>query len=322
MLLRKRSMRYPLAAPTDPASQQRVFMDRFAEIQVFICVLEEGSFSAAARKLDLSPSAVSKVIQRLEARLNVRLFERLGAVVRPTAEADKLGSAGLRAIQALEYAESSVQPKQALDGVVRIYTALTTAKYLIAPRLREFAGSYPKLGLEFILGTDRADFAKSDIDVAILSGRPTELSLVGKPLMVRQWVIAAAPSYLERYGTPVQPEDLLKHQCLNFTIRTNWNTWTFREEDGVSTINLPSYMGANQGELLRTLAIEGLGIVRLAEFNIAADIAAGRLVPLLQAYQEASEDDRFYLLFPKGREAAPRARAVIDFLYACLREQA
>lgn len=311
---------FQLAALNDGACQHSFFMDRFAEIQVFICVLEEGSFSAAARKLDVSPSAVSKVIQRLEARLNVRLFERIGAMVRPTAEAEKFGSAGLRAVQALEYAESSVQPKQELDGVVRIYTALTTAKYLIAPRLREFADGYPKLGLEFILGTDRADFAKSGIDVAILSGRPTELSLIGKPLMIRKWVIAAAPRYLERYGTPVQPDDLLQHQCLNFTIRTNWNTWTFREEDGLTTINLQSYMGANQGELLRTLAIEGLGIVRLAEFNIAADIAQGRLVPLLQAYQESSEDDRFYLLFPKGRAAAPRTRAVLDFLYECFKE--
>lgn len=295
-------------------------MDRFAEIQVVVSVLEEGSFSAAARQLDLSPSAVSKVIHRLEARLNVRLFERLGAMVRPTAEAETFASAGLRAIQALEYAESSVQPKQELDGVVRIYTALTTAKYLIAPRLHEFADGYPKLGLEFILGTDRADFAKSGIDVAILSGRPSELSLVGKPLMMRHWVIAAAPRYLERYGTPTHPEDLLKHRCLNFTIRTHWNAWAFREEDGLATINIQSYMGANQGELLRTLAIEGLGIVRLAQFNIAADLAEGRLIPLLQLHQKSSEDDRFYLLFPKGRTAAPRVRAVIDFLYDCLKE--
>lgn len=294
-------------------------MDRLAEMQVFLCVMTEGSFSAAARKLDVSPSAVSKRIQQFERRLNVRLFERVGTSIRATPEAEQLRVSGLRAMEAFDAAENSIQPQRELDGVVRIYTALTTAKYLIAPRLQQFAQKHPKLGLEFVLGTDRADFAKSDIDVAILSGRPTELSLIGKPLMIRPWVIAAAPRYLESHGTPERPEDLLKHRCLNFTIRTKWNAWTFRESNKLTTINIPNYIGANQGELLRTLAIEGLGIVRLAAFNIADDLDNGSLVPLLQSYQENSEEDRFYLLYPNGRAIAPRVRAVIDFLYEQLK---
>ena len=290
-------------------------MDQYAELTVFLRVVEEGSFSAAGRKLELSPSAVSKLISRLEARLNVRLFERIAGSIRLTQEGERFQAAGERVVQAMVDAESAINVADAdISGVVRIHTALTTAKYLIAPKLPLLLDKHPKLRLDFVLGTERGDFVKQGIDVAIHSGRPSELSLVGRPLMLRPWVIAAAPEYLARFGSPERPEDLLSHRCLNFTIRTQWNRWTFHESSGFKTIDIPSHIGSNQGELLRTLALLGLGVVRLAHFNIAADLASGALVPLLSQYQERSEEDRFYLLYPSGRSLAPRVRAVVDFL--------
>lgn len=290
-------------------------MDQYAELTVFLRVVEEGSFSAAGRKLELSPSAVSKLISRLEARLNVRLFERIAGSIRLTQEGERFQAAGERVVQAMVDAESAINVADAdISGVVRIHTALTTAKYLIAPKLPLLLDKHPKLRLDFVLGTERGDFVKQGIDVAIHSGRPSELSLVGRPLMLRPWVIAAAPEYLTRFGSPQRPEDLLSHRCLNFTIRTQWNRWTFHESSGFKTIDIPSHIGSNQGELLRTLALLGLGVVRLAHFNIAADLASGALVPLLSQYQERSEEDRFYLLYPSGRSLAPRVRAVVDFL--------
>ena len=94
----------------------------------------------------------------------------------------------------------------------------------------------------------------------------------------------------------------------------HWNAWTFHEDDALKTIDIPNHVGANQGELLRTLALVGLGVVRLANFHIAADLAAGTLVSLLADFQERSDEDRFYLLYPGGRGLAPRVRAVVDFL--------
>ena len=294
-------------------------MDKFAELNVFLCVVEAGSFSAAGRKLQLSPSAVSKLIARLEQRLNVRLFERVAGAIRLTQEGEQFRAAGQHAAQALEDAENTVRSVDGeVSGTVRIHTALTTAKYLVAPRLAPLFDQHPKLRLDFVLGTERGDFVKQGIDVAIHSGRPSELSLVGRPLMLRPWVIAASPGYLERFGSPQQPEDLLGHRCLNFSIRTQWNRWTFHDDSGVKTIDIPNYIGANQGELLRTLALQGLGVVRLAHFNLAADLEAGTLVQLLSRFQMPSEDDRFYLLYPRGRSVAPRVRAVIDFLSTAL----
>lgn len=297
-------------------------MDEYAELKVFLRVVEHGSFSAAGRSLNLSPSAVSKLIGRLENRLGARLFERVAGSIRLTQEGERFRSAGERVVQAMSDAESSIRVNKAdVAGLVRIHTALTTAKYLIAPKLPQLLARHPKLRLDFVLGTERGDFVKQGIDVAVHSGRPTELTLIGRPLMLRPWVVAASPDYLQRCGLPKRPEDLLEHHCLNFTIRTHWNRWSFQDAGGVKTIDIPSYIGSNQGELLRTLALSGLGIVRLAHFNIAEDLSAGRLIALLGGFMEQTEEDRFYLLYPRGRMLAPRVRAVVNFLSEQLQGQ-
>lgn len=292
-------------------------MDQFGQMTVFLRVVEEGSFSGAGRRLQLAPSTVSKLIARMEMRLGVRLFERIAGAIRLTQEGERFREASQQVAQAMEDAEAAVRVADAeISGTVRIHTALTTAKYLVAPRLPLLLDRHPRLHLDFVLGTERGDFIRQGLDVAIHSGRPTEQTLIGRPLMHRPWVIAASPQYLERFGRPERPEDLLRHRCLNFTIRTQWNRWTFHDEAGLRTIDIPSHIGANQGELLHSFALLGLGVVRLAHFHIAADLERGALVPLLQSYQERSEDDRFYLLYPRGRSLAPRVRAVVDFLAA------
>jgi DNA-binding transcriptional LysR family regulator len=261
-------------------------MDKYGEMTVFLYVVEEGSFSGAGRRLLQSPSTVSKLIARLETRLGVRLFERIAGSIRLTQEGQKFRAASQRVVDAMDDAERVLDTADsAVSGLLHVHAPLTTAKYLLAPLLPKLLEKHPQLRLQFIIGTERGDFVKQGIDVAIHSGRPTELSLIGRPLMSRPWIIAAAPSYLRQHGTPLTPDDLLKHRCLNFTIRTHWNNWTFRDSDGtLKTIDIPKYIGADQGELLRTLAIVGLGVVRLAEFNIAADIAAGTLAPRVRAF--------------------------------------
>ncbi len=289
-------------------------MDKFAEILVFLCVVEEGSFSAAGRKLLRTPSAVSKIIARLEARLAVRLFDRIAGAIRLTQEGHKFRVHSQMVVDAMAQAENAVTPSESeMTGVLHIHTSLTFAKYQLAPLLPLLLKRHPGLRIEFIIGTDRGDFLKRDIDVAIHSGSPTELSLVGKPLFLRRWLIAAAPSYLKKYGAPAAPAELHGHQCLNFTVRKHWNAWTFMDKGVAQTIHIQGVVGADQGELLRTFALVGLGIVRLAEFHIGADIAQGRLVQLLTDFQPAAQD-MMYVLYPQGRALAPRVRAFLQFL--------
>lgn len=289
-------------------------MDRFDGLTVFLRVVEEGSFSGAARRLALSPSAVSKLIARLESRLGVRLFDRIAGAIRLTQEGERLRHYGQRVIDAMAEAENAVAADDLeVSGILHVHTPLTFAKYQLAPLLPEFLDRHPKLRLEFILGTARGDFMKDGIDVAIHSGLPKELPLIAKPIARRRWLIAASPSYLRRHGVPTAPDQLRAHQCLNFTVRTHWNSWSFRENGALKTVNVSSYIGADQGELLRTLAIEGLGVVRLAEFHISRDVREGRLIQLLAEYQDP-HDDLMYVLYPHRRNPAPRLRAFLAFL--------
>lgn len=292
------------------------------EIRIFLRVLQEGSFSAAARSLGVSPSMVSKNIARLEKRLNVSLFERIAGNIRNTQEAEIFKHEAHKILNAVQSAEESLAAHRSkVAGTVRIHTALPTAKYLIAPLLPELFDAYPYLRLEFSLAPRRGDFLEEKIDLAIHSGRPTELSLIGRPLMSRPWTIAAAPEYIAKHGCPSCPQELSQHRCLNFSVWTHWNSWTFKEDGLISSVDSSNTLiSADQGELLRTLALQGLGIVRLADFHIKKDIEQGHLVPLLEQYIEQSLDDQFYLLYPRKKQTL-RARVVIDFLYERLTKE-
>ena len=289
-------------------------MDRFEELTVFLRVVEASSFSGAARALAMSPSAVSKLVARLEARLGVRLFDRIAGSIRLTQEGERFKVHGKRALDAIIEAESSVAATDHdVAGVLHVHTPLTFAKYVLAPLLPKFLAQHPNLRIEFILGTTRGDFLRDGIDVAIHSGHPKELPLIARPIARRRWLIAAAPSYVSEHGAPTSPDELRVHRCLNFTVRTNWNSWSFRQDGALKTIDIPSYVGADQGELLRTLAIEGLGVVRLAEFHIGHDVRESRLIELLAEYRDPV-DDLMYVLYPHRRNLAPRVRAFLDFL--------
>lgn len=291
-----------------------VCMDRFGELMVFLRVVETRSFSGAARVLGMSPSAVSKLIARLESRLGVRLFDRIAGSIRLTQEGERFQRHGRGVVEAMAEAENAAAaPDQDVSGVLHIHTPLTFAKCLLAPLLPAFLARHPNLRLEFILGTARGDFMKDGIDVAIHSGPPKELPLIARPIARRRWLIAASPAYLARHGAPTAPDELLAHRCLDFTVRRNWNSWSFRENGALKTIDVRSYIGANQGELLRTLAIEGLGVVRLAEFHIGRDVRDGRLIELLAEYRDPN-DDLMYVLYPHRLHLAPRVRAFVDFL--------
>jgi DNA-binding transcriptional LysR family regulator len=289
-------------------------MDRFDELTVFLRVVETSSFSGAARALAMSPSAVSKLVARLEARLGARLFDRIGGSIRLTQEGERFRVHGARVVEAMTEAENAVAASEHdVSGVLHVHTPLTFAKYVLAPLLPQFLERHPQLRMEFILGTARGDFMRDGIDVAIHSGHPKELPLIARPIARRRWLIAAAPSYIRKHGAPTVPEDLPAHHCLNFTVRTNWNSWGFRQNGAFKTIEIPSYVGADQGELLRTLAIEGLGVVRLAEFHIGHDVREGRLIELLAEYRDPV-DDLMYVLYPHRQNLAPRVRAFLDFL--------
>lgn len=274
------------------------------DLEIFIQTVEGGDFSAAARTLSLSPSAVSKAIARLEDRLGRLLLQRTSRTMRLTPEGQAFLDAAQRVLDAMEEAEAigSAQP----TGTLRIRCLPTFARYQLAPLMPAFRRLHPSLRIEFLLSNERTASLDDGSDVAIASGDLPTSSLIARRIAGSRWIICAAPSYLAERGTPEMPADLVRHDCLNFSMPTKWNRWSSAAPRAASIV-------ANQGDMLLALALAGAGIVRLAAFHISEELRAGSLVALSAALQDSLEEP-IYVLYQDRRHLSPRIRVFLDFL--------
>jgi DNA-binding transcriptional LysR family regulator len=284
------------------------------ELEVFLAAVETGSFSAAGRRLNLSPSAVSKLVSRLENRLGVRLLHRTSRQLSLTDPGRALFDEGQGVFEALASAENAVRScSDDVSGTLRVHSMVTFAKYRLAPIIKDFLDQFPRLRIEFHLTNEPVDFIEHRIDVSIQGGRLPDSSLVARRLLDSPWIICGAPSYLARHGTPATPGDLARHNCLNFTQRKDWNDWPIVEQGDEKSVTVSGNASANLGDMLLELARHGLGLVRLAEFHVRDDLLAGRLVPVLEEFHTSAHEP-LYLLYQGRKHINPRVRAFIKFM--------
>jgi DNA-binding transcriptional LysR family regulator len=289
-------------------------MDRFSEMMVFVRVVENGSFSSAGRTLSLTPSAISKLITRLEERLGARLFHRSSRTVALTSEGEAYYAGAQRALEAVEEAEAVSIGSGSPAGMLRIRAAPAFARYQLAPLMPVFRLRYPQIYIEFLLGNDSIGLLDGNVDLAIKSGELTDSSLIARRIASTRWIICASPEYLATHGTPRSLADLSAHECLNFTMSTPWNTWTtWVDEDRQNRIKIKGHIAANQGDMLLALARAGTGIVCLAEFHISEDLATNRLVPLFPEHQDQTEEP-IYAIYQNRRHLSQRVRVFLNFL--------
>jgi DNA-binding transcriptional LysR family regulator len=277
------------------------------DIAVFVQVAEDGDFSAAARTLALTPSTISKSIARLEDHLGRRLLHRSSRSMRLTPEGQSFLDAAHRVLDAVEEAEAVVSATP--SGTLRVRSVPTFARYQVAPLMPTFRRLYPKLRVEFVLSNERTAFLDDGADVAIASGDLPSSSLIARRIASSRWIICASPAYLAEYGMPTSPDDLDRHECLNFLMATKWNSWS----TAGTGLNTEGGILANQGDMLLALARAGAGIVRLAEFHISDDLKAGRLVALFPEHQDRAEEP-IYVLYQDKRNLSPRIRVFLTFL--------
>jgi DNA-binding transcriptional LysR family regulator len=289
-------------------------MDHYAQLLAFVWVIECGNFSAAAREHERNPSTISKLISALEARLQVRLFVRGTQSLALTAEGVAYEPSARAVIEAMTQADSMADtlPTQ-VSGVLRIHTMQTFAKHQILRWLPEFLDAYPDLSIDLRVGAQYIDMFDQGIDVAIHTGALPDSSRVALPIGLSEWIVCAAPAYLQAHGTPAVPADLLQHRCFNFSFISPWNSWTFCINQEPVTIPVVCRTSCSQGDLLRDMALAGAGIVRLADFHIGADLRAGRLVPLLQEFRTDTKET-LYLIYPHRKYVSPKVRALHTFL--------
>jgi DNA-binding transcriptional LysR family regulator len=292
----------------------RLEVNRFGEMEVFARVVELGGFSPAARAARMTPSAVSKLIARLEARLGARLLNRSTRQLRLTPEGCTFYERATRILADLADAENAAGLGEAAVGRVRINTSASYANHVLAPALPDFLSLHPGVTLDIVQTDAVVDLLSDRADVAIRAGPLKSSSLVARKLGETALVIVAAPSYLARRGTPETLADLERHDRLGFGYVRAVDGWPLRQDGETSVLPASGRVQASDGEGLRHLALAGAGLARLAAFTVRGDIAAGRLVPVL-GQLDAGEREAFHAVYVgQGGPLPSRVRAVLDFL--------
>jgi DNA-binding transcriptional LysR family regulator len=290
-------------------------MESLSQIGVFVQAAEARSFVAASSVLGISASAVSKSVARLEERLGVRLFHRSTRNVTLTAEGAQYFERCRRVLVELEAASAELSQTVAKpQGRLRIGLPMIAKPFL--PIFGEFRRAYPAVQLDLEFSDRLVDVIPEGFDAVIRTGVPKDSGLSFKPLGSFRMVAVGSPEYFARQGTPETPEDLLGHDCIHFRFPNSGKlqSWAFVRGDQPVDLELPQSMICNTVEGRVCFALQGLGITYLGDFIIREELQSGQLIRVLEDYIPARGD--FNLLWPSGRQIAPKLRVFIDFLSA------
>jgi len=289
-------------------------MDRTAEMLAFVRAVDCGGFSAAARELELTPSALSKLVSRLEDRLGVRLLSRTTLRLQMTTEGETFYLRAKSILAALDEAEAEVTEANASpSGLLRLYCGSSFGTHQLAPALPRFLERYPDVHLELSISDQPPEMLGENFDVVIRKGQLEDSSLIARRICDVERVICAAPAYLEMHGTPRTPDELLTHNCLWITRLPALRRWPFTTRDGIRTINVNGNVAANNAGTVLQLALAGVGITRLTDVTVGEALRSGQLVPVLADCQHV-EPIPLYAIYSGGRHVAPKVRAMVDFL--------
>jgi len=289
-------------------------MDKFEDLQAFVSVVESGSFTAAAERLNADKSAVSRRVSSLEKHLGVQLMRRTTRTLNLTDTGRSFYERSARILADLEEAESAVaQEHGELSGRLRVALPLSFGVLHMGPPIDAFSQLHPRVQFDLDLNDRHVDLLQDDIDVAVRIGALSDSSLIARRLFKSRVIVCASPGYLEKNGTPATPEDLQDHRCLVYSNLHDPGHWSWRDEKGLEQrVRVQIAMQANNGNLLKNAASDGLGIVMQPTFIAHEAVRAGALVPILTdfAWPEANA----YAVYPPARHLSHRVRAFIDFL--------
>ena len=294
-------------------------MKPLSNLAVFVKTVELGSFSAAARHYDLTPSAVSRQISQLEDELNIRLFNRSTRQQSLTEAGSIYYDFALRILAEMAAAETAVGRLSAKpSGLLHVTVERDFAQAFIQPRLAQFLAQYPEINLRLSLEPQVVDLVNSAVDIAIRVGQPEDRDIVAKPLLIGTSVVCASPSYFAKYGTPEHPNDLSQHQCLSFRDSASPVSWQLGFNQQTWNVAIAPRLKASSLSLLRDAACQGVGIILVPHWLVEKDLAEGRLVPLPFTTSKTPVN----ALYAHRNHLAPKVRAFLDFFAQAIKNPA
>ena len=291
-------------------------INRSGEMEVFARVVEEGGFTAAAKAMSMTPSAVSKLVARLEARLGSRLVVRSTRKLQLTAEGLTFHERSLRVLADLDEAERSVAACAVPRGRLRINSNVPFGLHHLLPLIPRFTALNPQVQVDVTLTDQVIDLLDERAELAIRVGPLRPSQLVAKKLGDSRMALVASPDYLARRGTPKHPDDLAAHDLITFNFSRHRDEWPMLVDGERSWRTADGRAMVGDGESAARLALAGQGITRLSMFHIAGDIAAGRLVPVLEDFNSGEMETISAVYVGHAGPLPARVRAFIDFLAA------
>ena len=289
-------------------------MDATSELRVFARVMDRGNFSIAASDLGITPSAVSKLVSRLEDRLGVKLLERSTRRLALTPEGETFLARARRIVADIEEAEAEVaRVRGAPRGKLRINAGTAFGLHQLAPALADFLARYPEIDIDLSITDRLVDLIDEQSDIAVRSGHIPEGPFIHREIADLQRVICAAPSYLAQRGTPRVGADLKGHDCI-IVAGPGLNRWPFKTRGGIDIVEVRPRVTTDDAEAAVRLAVEGAGIVRLSDVIVGGRLRNGELVALLTDVHH-SEPYPLAAIYPAGRHRLPRVAVFLEFLH-------
>ncbi|MCE7914846.1 MAG: LysR family transcriptional regulator [Nitrosomonas sp. PRO4] len=289
-------------------------MDRYENMNAFVRVVEAGSISAAADRMDVAKSVVSRRLKELEEHLGVELFHRTTRQMNLTDSGRAFYQQTVRILaDILEAEHATSQFHGALKGTLKVALPLSFGLMHLGPAINEFLQENPDVEFDLDFNDRQIDILAEGFDLAIRIASLQDSSFIARRLAPIHTVMAASPAYLERISIPYSPQELIHHRCLVYNLINNLESWNLYDTTGqLFKTRITPYLKASNGEFLRDAAVNGLGIVLLPTFIVYREIESGALLPLMTNYHASHL--AVYAIYPQTRHLSQRVRAFVDFL--------
>lgn len=292
-------------------------MDELAAIRVFARVARAGTFSEAARQLDMSTSSVSRQINALEESLGIRLFKRSTRNLVLTEAGETYLTSIDPALKQLELARrTALSYQRTISGSIRFHARTSAGTEVIVPALSEFFIRYPDIEIDITLTDERVDLLANGIDVAVWLGKLEDSSMVARNLSSSRRVICGSPAYLQRNGVPRKPDDLLQHSCLVYLQHNYLKDWRFQKDGQSFVIPVTGKLRTPNSVVLMEGAKQGLGLVMLQGWMVRKSVQEGSLQAVMEDYEAypTEADTALYIVYPHRHGLPLKVRVFIDFL--------
>jgi DNA-binding transcriptional LysR family regulator len=287
-------------------------MSRLREMEMFVRVVDAGSFSLAARDMKIGQPAISKTIASLEERLGVRLLVRSTRRLTPTEAGVAFYERALRAVTEADEADAAARGASAsLEGRLRISAAVTFSRIHLVPRLAEFLDAHPRLELELVMDDRPRDLVAENIDAALRLGVLTDSSLRARKLAQSERLVVASPAYLARRGVPATPADVLNHDAIIYSQWTGGEEWSFRRGTAETSIRFQRRLMITAAEGVRAAVISGQGFAIASRWMFAPELQSGEVVSILNDWTLPPLD--LWVIYPSGRLTSTKARAFVKW---------